>query len=102
MAASGNIGDGMRSSNRFTGRLRNTLEKQGQPHCIDQLHSDDADYLGAKPTTTISSLLAISSTRTLPTTSARQMLTYDIGGTASCSDVGISIAERLATKLKER
>lgn len=31
-----------------------------------------------------------------------KMLTYDIGGTASCSDVGISIAERLATKLKER
>ena len=31
-----------------------------------------------------------------------KMLTYDIGGTASCSDVGISIADRLAAKLKER
>ena len=29
-------------------------------------------------------------------------LTYDIGGSASCSDVGISIADRLAAKLKER
>ena len=28
-------------------------------------------------------------------------LTYDLGGTASCTDVGISIANRLATHLKE-
>ena len=29
-------------------------------------------------------------------------LTYDLGGTTSCSEVGISIANRLADKLKER
>ena len=29
-------------------------------------------------------------------------LTYDIGGTATCSDVGIGIATRLGDKLKER
>jgi len=28
-------------------------------------------------------------------------LTYDLGGTASCTDVGTSIANRLATHLKE-
>ena len=28
-------------------------------------------------------------------------LTYDLGGTASCSDVGKSIAELLSNKLKE-
>ena len=33
---------------------------------------------------------------------AGNMLTYDLGGTASCSAVGESIAERLAVKLKER
>ena len=30
------------------------------------------------------------------------MLTYDLGGTASTTDVGTSIAERLATSLRER
>jgi len=29
-------------------------------------------------------------------------LTYDLGGTASTTDVGTSIAERLATSLRER
>lgn len=30
------------------------------------------------------------------------MLTYDLGGTASTTEVGMSIAERLATSLRER
>jgi isocitrate/isopropylmalate dehydrogenase len=31
-----------------------------------------------------------------------KLVTYDIGGSASCSDVGTAIADRLAHKLSER
>ena len=104
MAASGNIGD----NHAFFEPVHGSAPKHAGQNKVNPIASINSiqmmmDYLGRKNND--DDLVAIG--RLIDDSVADhlkdgKMLTYDIGGTASCSDVGISIADRLAAKLKER
>ena len=104
MAASGNIGD----EHAFFEPVHGSAPKHAGKNKVNPIASINSiqmmmDYLGRK--TNDDDLIAVGhliDESVADHLKHGKMLTYDIGGTASCSDVGISIAERLATKLKER
>ena len=104
MAASGNIGD----DHAFFEPVHGSAPKHAGQNKVNPIASINSiqmmmDYLGRK--TNDEDLIAVGNL--IDESVAEHLkdgkrLTYDIGGSASCSDVGISIAARLATKLKER
>ena len=104
MAASGNIGD----QHAFFEPVHGSAPKHAGQNKVNPIASINSiqmmmDYLGRKNND--DDLVAVG--RLIDESVADHLregkqLTYDIGGTASCSDVGMSIANRLADKLKER
>jgi 3-isopropylmalate dehydrogenase len=104
MAASGNIGD----HHAFFEPVHGSAPKHAGQNKVNPIASINSiqmmmDYLGRK--TNDDDLIAIGGL--IDESVAEHLkdgtsLTYDLGGTTSCSKVGISIANRLADKLKER
>jgi 3-isopropylmalate dehydrogenase len=104
MAASGNVGD----DHAFFEPVHGSSPKHAGLNKVNPVASINSiqmmmDYLGRKNGD--EDLIAIG--RLIDESVAEHLkdgrsLTYDIGGTASCSDVGIGIATRLGDKLKER
>ena len=104
MAASGNIGD----QHAFFEPVHGSAPKHAGQNKVNPIASINSiqmmmDYLGRK--TNDDDLVAIG--HLIDESVADHLkdgtfLTYDLGGTTSCSQVGISIANRLADKLKER
>lgn len=104
MAASGNIGD----HHAFFEPVHGSAPKHAGQNKVNPIASINSiqmmmDYLGRK--TNDDDLVAIGDLideSVADHLKAGTSLTYDLGGTTSCSEVGISIANRLADKLKER
>ncbi len=104
MAASGNVGD----DHAFFEPVHGSSPKHAGLNKVNPIASINSiqmmmDYLGRKNGD--EDLIAIG--RLIDESVAEHLkdgrsLTYDIGGTASCSDVGTGIATRLGDKLKER
>lgn len=104
MAASGNIGD----DHAFFEPVHGSAPKHAGQNKVNPIASINSiqmmmDYLGRK--TGEEELLDIA--RLIDDSVADhlrdgKLVTYDIGGTATCSDVGIAISNRLAAKLSER
>jgi len=104
MAASGNVG----AAHAFFEPVHGSAPKHAGQNKVNPIASINSiqmmmDYLGRK--TNDSDLIEVG--RLIDESVADHLkdgkhLTYDLGGTTSCSAVGESIAERLAAKLSER
>lgn len=104
MAASGNIGD----KNAFFEPVHGSAPKYAGMNKVNPIASINSiqlmmDWLGRKNNDQqliqIGSLIDESVADHLR---EGKGLTYDLGGTATCSGIGESIASRLSTKLQER
>ena len=103
MAASGNIGD----DNAFFEPVHGSAPKHAGQNKVNPIASINSvqmmlDWLARRSND--DDLLNVS--KILDQSVAEHLkdgksLTYDLGGTASCTDVGVSIADRLAMHLKE-
>ena len=104
MAASGNIGD----DHAFFEPVHGSAPKHAGQNKVNPIASINSvqmmmEYLGRK--TNDEDLIEVGrliDESVADHLKAGNMLTYDLGGTASCSSVGESIAQRLAQKLGER
>ena len=103
MAASGNIGD----SHAFFEPVHGSAPKHAGQNKVNPIASINSiqmmlDWLGRKngedELTQIAKLIDESVADHLRD---GRSLTYDLGGTATCSDVGESIANRLSARLSE-
>jgi len=104
MAASGNVG----AAHAFFEPVHGSAPKHAGQNKVNPIASINSiqmmmDYLGRK--TNDSDLIEVG--RLIDESVADHLkdgkhLTYDLGGTTSCSAVGESIAARLAAKLSER
>ena len=104
MAASGNIGD----DHAFFEPVHGSAPKHAGQNKVNPIASINSvqmmlDWLARRSNDddllSVSKILDQSVAEHLKDGSS---LTYDLGGTASCTDVGISIANRLAVHLRER
>jgi 3-isopropylmalate dehydrogenase len=104
MAASGNIGD----QHAFFEPVHGSAPKHAGLNKVNPIASINSiqmmmDYLGRKngedELIEVARLIDDSVADHLR---EGKLVTYDIGGSASCSDVGTAIADRLAHKLSER